>query len=121
MHQAAATYWNQIAEQQPLQTAWAQQMFPLPQDLMDKALEREEQRLSKEAEDPVLASAYLKVMPLLWESKAISNFLLDNPSLRSALPPQENVSEAVITASKDFRLTPFQLRKLRQMLEKRPT
>lgn len=121
MHQAAATYWNQIAEQQPLQTKWAQLMFPLPQDLLDKALDREERRLAKEAGDPALAAAYLKIMPLLWESKAISNFLLDNPNMRSALPPQESVSEALTTVSNDFRLTVSQQTKLRQMLETPPT
>lgn len=121
MHQAAATYWNQIAEQNPLKTTWAQQMFPLPQESLDKALEQEEARLTQQEGDPIVAAAYLKVAPLLWEQEAISNFLLDNPSLRSALPPQENVSEALVTASQDFRLTPFQLRKLKAMLEKPPT
>ena len=57
----------------------------------------------------------------LWEQKAISSFLLDNPSLQSALPPQESVSEAVILASQDFRLTTSQQTKLREMLAKQPT
>lgn len=121
MHQAAATYWNQIAEQQPLKTAWAQQMFPLPQEQLDEALEREEQRLTREVNDQVVAAAYLKVMPLLWEATAISNFLLDNPNLRLAIPPQENLQEALILASKDFRMDDFQTSKLKALLEKRPT
>lgn len=122
MHQAAATYWNQIAESQPLATAWAQQMFPLPQAELDLALEREENRLvSQEGADPVVAAAYLKVMPLLWERTAISNFLLANPSLRVAMPPQESLTEAMLTARKDFRLNVPQLNKLSRMLEKKPT
>ena len=121
MHQAAATYWNQIAEQQPLATAWAEQMFPLPQERLDVALDREEKRLTRETNDPVLASAYLKIMPLLWERTAISNFLLANPTLRIAMPPQESVSEALITARKDFRLTTPQMSKLSEMLKRKPT
>lgn len=121
MHQASARVWNQIAEQQPLATAWAKQMFPLPSDLLDAALEKEESRLARETNDPVVASAYLKVMPLLWERTAISNFLQDNPSLSPALTPMADTSEAVMIASKDFQLTVSQKKKLRRLLDVRPT
>ena len=121
MHQAAAAYWNQIAESQPLKTQWAKQMFPLPQDQLDLALANEEKRLKKETSDPVLASAYLKIMPLLWERTAISNFLLANPTLRVAIPPQESLSEALITARKDFRLNAPQMSRLSEMLKQTPT
>jgi len=50
------------------------------------ALDKEEARLAAKAGgDLVVAAAYLKLMPLLWERTAISNFLKDNPSLRGAL------------------------------------
>lgn len=121
MHQAAAKFWNQIAESQPLATEWAQQMFPLPQAQMDKALDREEQRLTRESNDAVVASAYLKIMPLLWERVAISKYLLANPSLRMAMPPIETIAEAVQIARKDFHLTTPQLMKLSEMLKRTPT
>jgi len=121
MHQAAATYWNQIAEQQPLVTDWAKQMFPLPQDMMDMALDCEERRLVNEGADFQVSAAYLKFMPLLWERKAISKFLLDNPSLRVAIPPMETLSEALYTASKDFSLNKFQLKELSDLLKVKPT
>lgn len=121
MHQAAATYWNQIAQSEHLKTAWAQQMFPLPQAELDKALEREESRLMKETGDPALAAAYLKIMPLLWERTAISDFLLGNPQLRIAIPPMESLSEALTVARKDFRLSAPQMSKLSEMLKRKPT
>jgi len=83
MHQAAARYWNEIATSQPLKTEWAQQMFPLLQEDMDLALEN--------------------------DHRAISNYLLDNPSLRGAIPPIETIAEAIMIARKDFRLTTREL------------
>lgn len=121
MHQAAAKYWNQIAETQPLATPWAQQVFPLPQEQMDKALGREEDSLIAAGTDPVVAAAYLKLMPLLWERTAISNYLLENPELRAAMPPLESLSEALRVAERDFPMTGSRLLKLRELLQKRPT
>jgi hypothetical protein len=121
MHQAAARYWNEIAESQPLKTEWAQQMFPLPQEDMDLALANEEKRLLRETNNPVVASAYLKIMPLLWENEAISNFLRDNPNLRVAMPEIVSISEAILIARKDFQLTTPEMKKLAEMLRKKPT
>jgi len=121
MHQAAARYWNEIAKSQPLKTEWAQQMFPLPQEDMDLALENEENRLFRETNNPILVCAYLKIMPLLWENVAISNYLEDNPSLRVAIPPIESIPEAILIARKDFHLTTRELMKLGEMLKELPT
>ena len=121
MHQAAAEYWNQIAETQTLATPWAKQMFPLPQDQMDQALTQEETRLTKETGDGIVAAAYLKLMPLLWERTAISNYLLENPELRAAMPPLESLSEALRVASLDFQMTGSRLKKLQALLQKKPT
>lgn len=121
MHQAAARYWNAIAESQPLETVWAQQMFPLPQEDMDMALENEEKRLARETSNPALASAYLKIMPLLWESAAITNYLKSNPSLRAAIRPIASIAEATMIARKDFSLTTKELATLAEMLKVPPT
>lgn len=120
MHQANATVWNQIAEQQPLATTWAQEMFPLPADQLMRALEREEKRLAAGGNGAVVAAAYLKVMPLLWEKVAISNFLSDNPDLAAAIPPIETATEAVAMASKDFSLTVLQKKRLLKLLQSAP-
>jgi hypothetical protein len=121
MHQAAATYWNQIAESQELATCWAEDMFSLPQDTLDLALEHEERRLINEGADFQVAGAYLKFMPLLWERKAISNFLLDNPSLRVAMPPMEDLYGTLLAAQADFSLNSFQIEELGELLKKPPT
>lgn len=121
MHQAAAKFWNEIAATQPLKTQWAQEMFPLPQAELDAALEREEQRLTRETNDPQVASAYLKIMPLLWENEAISKFLNANPSLMTAMPPLQSQTEALTVARKDFRLTTGQMMKLQKLLSVQPT
>ncbi|MHC2371303.1 hypothetical protein ACVIQT_005951 [Bradyrhizobium diazoefficiens] len=121
MHQVAARYWNAIAEKQSLKTEWARQLFPLPQDDMDLALENEEKRLVRETGNHGLASAYLKFMPLLWENIAISNYLKDAPHLQAAIAPIESIAEAIVMAGKDFRLTSQELMKLAEMLKVPPT
>lgn len=122
MHQAAAKYWNQIAETQPLATAWAQQMFPLPQAQLDLALENEEARVAALAGgDRAVAVAYLKLMPLLWEREAISRYLREIPSLYSAIPPIPSLSEALQMAANDFQMTESQLSMLSKLLRRRPT
>lgn len=121
MHQAAAKYWNQIAETQPLVTEWARGMFPLPEAQMDAALQREESRLAAVAGgDRVVAAAYLKLAPLLWERTAISNYLQESPELRPAIPPIESLSEALQIAANDFQMTRSQLSTLSKMLRKSP-
>ena len=119
MHQAAAPHWNQIARSQELLTPWAKKMFPLTQVKMDKALDAEEKRLTKES-DPQVAAAYLKIMPLLWERTAISNYLSENPNLQRAIPPIAHLNEALTIARKDFRLTGAQLTTLSKMLKNPP-
>lgn len=120
MHQAAAKYWNEIAASQLLRTEWAQQMFRLPQEDLDLALENEGKRLIQERNNPALAGAYLKIMPLLWESAAISGYLKHKPNLRAAIPPIESIAEATMIASNNFRLTTPELRELAQMLKEPP-
>lgn len=121
MYQIAARVWNQIAETQPLQTEWAQQMFPLPQDELNKALDLEADRVAAEVGgDRQVALAYLSVMPLLWERKAISRFLTENASLIQALPPIETVPEAVNAASMDRPLTSTQQNRLATLLQVLP-
>lgn len=121
MHQAAAKYWNEIAKSQSLKTEWARQMFPLPQEDMNLALENEEKRLTQETSSPVLASAYLKIMPLLWENEAISSYLENVPNLRAAILPIKSDAEAITVASVDFQLTKAELGKLAEMLKEPPT
>jgi hypothetical protein len=120
MQQAGATVWNEIAETQALRTTWAQQMFPLQADDLDEALALEQERLTEEAGDPLIAAAYLRVMPLIWEAPAIKAFLAEtgpNP----ALPQIETAQEAAQLASLDYPMTTKQIMKLHSMLQIEPT
>lgn len=120
MYSVASPIWNEIAETQQLRTSWAQQVFPLPDEQQAQMLHQEEDRLAKET-DSIVAAAYLKVMPLLWENEAISRFKEGHPELEAALPEILTVPEAVIIASRDLPLDKSQQAKLTEMLQKEPT
>ncbi len=129
MHQVAANVWNQIGSTVPLATGWAQQMFPLPPQDLEKALQVEETRIATEAAamepkaeqpDYLTAGAYLLVMPLLWEHEAISQFLTEHPEMQRALPTVETVQDAVDLASEEFVLDSTQRQKLGALLQQEP-
>ena len=116
MYQAPATIWNAVAETGPLRTGWAEQMFPLPQEEMDAAIEAEVARLrALVGADSVIPAAYLVTMPLLWEQEAIRN-LTDRVGPIGSLPPVETVDDAMAIALGDFPLTPDEAQTLRAML-----
>lgn len=116
MHQAPATVWNAVAETGPLKTGWAEQMFPLPQDVMDRAVQAEVDRLRAETGSDLLPGVYLTVMPLLWEQEAIRNLTAQEGPIGS-LPPVESVDDAMAIALGDFPfLTPDEAETLRLML-----
>jgi len=119
MYQVAVPVWNQIGETVPLKTDWAKQMFPLPEDQMEKALALEEKRLMR-TEEGVVAAAYLKMMPLLWEREAIAQYKAEHPEWEAALPEVNDVEEAVMLASEDLPLTRAQQGRLRKLLSTLP-
>lgn len=122
MHQVASSIWNQIAEQESLSTEWAQQIFGLPPEEMDQAINAELERLTPElGGDKALASTYLEVMPLLWENAAIRRYLSRHPDLLGALPEVLTADEAVMLASQDHRLTKSDQKLLKSLLQKPPT
>lgn len=120
MYQAPATVWNEIAETQTLRTPWAEQMFPLPEEDLLQALRNEEERLEEETGSQVLAAAYLTVMPLLWEHRAIRLYQ-EAAGPKASLPAVESVDQALAVASGDFLLTPEERRMLARMLLVPPT
>lgn len=120
MYQAPATVWNEIAETQTLRTPRAEQMFPLPQEDLSQALRNEEKRLEDETGSQVLAAAYLTVMPLLWEHRAIRLYQ-EAEGPKASLPAVENLDAAMSVAESDFLLTPAEKARLREMLLVKPT
>jgi hypothetical protein len=69
---------------------------------------------------PIVAAAYLLVMPLLWERRAIRTFKDQHPEMNRALPPVETVEDAVEMASEEFALDSNQKQQLDALLEKPP-
>ena len=115
MYQAPARVWNQIAEAGPLRTGWAEQMFPLPDDLLLLGLENEEKRLAQILPNGKTVAAYLTVMPMLWEAQAIRNWqAVAGPSM--AVFPLESVEQAMRVAMGDYRLEPQEQEALRALL-----
>ena len=115
MHQAPAAVWNQIAEMGPLRTGWAEQMFPLPDESLNLALENEATRVAELLGSQVAAAAYLVVMPMLWEAKAIRHWQAaagPNP----AVFPLETVDQALQVAQGDHLLTPAEVQAIRELL-----
>lgn len=120
MFQAPATIWNAVAETGPLRTPWAEQMFPLPQEMLDRALAAETERLRAETGSDLLPAAYLTVMPLLWEREAIAR-LAKRAGPVGSLPALETVDDALAVATGDFLLTQDEKAQLRRMLLIKPT
>jgi hypothetical protein len=102
MYQVATPIWNQIAEEQPLVTKWAQIVFPLPQEEMFERLDQTANRIKHLS--PLVQVAYLQMMPLLKENEAIAAFVRDNPHLADALPNVTSAGEAVQIATQEHRL-----------------
>lgn len=119
MYQVPTAIWNQVAETNALTTEWGRKVFPLPEEDQEAEVAAEEQRLAQETGSSKLAIAYLMVMPLLWERRAIRIFK-DRNGENPGLPSIETVQEAVIVASKDLGLTIDQQRTLSSMLSKTP-
>lgn len=120
MHQHPAPVWNAIAEMQPLQTDWAEQMFPMPQEALDVAMDQEQTRLAGEMGSDRLAMAYLAVMPTLWEAPAVQAFKASGHYLSDGVTVMETVQQAVIAASRDYSLTTREQAQLEKKLRQMP-
>lgn len=120
MFNAPASLWNHIAQEEPLRTEWCNLMFPLPQDEMDEAILMERTRHLKMNPRPVLIAAYLLVMPLYWEQKAIRQYQERFGPLGS-LPMVERLQEAVEIAAADMPLDREERKMLRLMLLPEPS
>ena len=121
MYQTPLPIWNRIAKSQPLSQPWAtlfratEQTLP---GLLDKLVDKPAEQ---EGADNKTVLALRLVAPLLVENEAISAFVQEEqtPSLRASLPEINSVTEAVMLASTEYRLTPTQQAKLGQLLRGR--
>lgn len=111
--------WNEIAQSQALSQPWATLFRMTPQELpagLDKLVD---QPIEAQGADNRTVLAYRLVAPLLLENVAISDYLgmTNQLSLRASMPELTSVNEAVILASKEYRLTASQQAKLTQLLQ----
>ena len=126
MYQAPMQAWNEIAQSQALSQPWATLFRMTPEELpagLDKLVD---QPIEAQGADNRTVLAYRLVAPLLLENVAISGYLgmTNQLSLRASMPELTSVNEAVILASKEYRLTASQQAKLTQLLQQaytRPT
>lgn len=119
MYQVPMAVWNEIAKSQALSQPWAT-LFRLEPDQLPTELDRlVDKPAEKAGADDRTVLAYRLVAPLLVETAAISSYLEETrqSALRSSLPEINSVNEAVMLASMEYRLTPFQQRKLMQLLK----
>ncbi len=104
MHSVGHWVWNGIAAHGGLETAFARHVFPMNGAAMMAALDGEASRLRQRGCDSSVIVAYLTMMPLLWERRAIARYVGEHPELAGALPNVESVDEAVAIASLDHPL-----------------
>lgn len=77
--------WNNIARTQQLRTPWARRAFALDNQQMAE-LEDADYLVLKEKVGYAVASGFIHVRPLFFESVAISRYVENHPEFRSALP-----------------------------------
>jgi hypothetical protein len=96
------------------------QLAALPEQDFLPELDRRHQALVSQGHDPLVASAYQRVAPLLWENNALQTFSARHPMYRQAFPQVLDRSEAVALATKDHRLDASQQRDLSNLLATMP-
>lgn len=112
----ATAIWNQIAQEQPLLTAWARQVFPLDAAALAAALEQEATVLRATGEPGEVILAFQVVRPLVLEQQALWDFVQAHPDLRGWLPEMATVEEAVCLARMEYGLDETALARVRALL-----
>ena len=116
MYQIPATTLNQIAQTVELKHPAMAQLFLMDQGQLTAALEQQAEVLAARGLSNKAILAYQTVMPLLLENEAISRYITKTGSSRRTLPEVTTIAEALNLALQEFRMTPPQLRELKQML-----
>jgi len=117
MFQVNLRIWNRVAATGKLRSAWGKTLLAeTDQETVDLAWEEWDRTNAKE--DPRVLLSYQLVLPLLVEREAIDALVeeADDPGLRGALPEVLNRSEAVSLATREYRLTESQQKRLMHLL-----
>lgn len=120
MYQVDHSLWNQIAATQTLATDWAQTVFPMDAEQIDQLMIQTRKNLLEHGHDRRVVAAYLEVMPLLAEHKAIQTFARQNQrmDLMRALPEVTTPSEGARLMAQDKMLLEAQESALRELLDR---
>lgn len=105
MTSIAPKIWNEIAETEPLATAWGKTAFAMGPDEIVESENKDFRAMKDAGIPPQVICAFMDMRPLLLERRAIARFVSSRPSLTEALPNVESVTEAVTMASKDHLLS----------------
>lgn len=92
--------WNDIARTQQLRTPWARRAFVLDNQQMAD-LEDADYLALKDKVGAAVASGYINVRPLFFESAAISCYVALHPGFAAALPELTSPEDAAMVASLD--------------------
>ena len=118
MYQVPMRAWNEIAQTRLVRhEPWAT-LFMLTPEELPQALRPLESSLEKAGADARTIRAFLLVAPCLLESEAISAYLeqTEQASLRNSLPDLNDLGEATMHATAEFRLNTSQQAMLRKLL-----
>lgn len=113
----AAAIWNQIAKEQPLETAAANVAFRLNPDQLAKICDIWWKMEIQAGTSERVASRLSDCLPILAEYEALAEFQRNRPELRNAMPEIYSVDDAVELMRLDWRLDPAECVQLKEALQ----
>ena len=111
-------FWNEIAKDGPLKSAWAKKAFPLTEEEMEILEAKEREELEK-TYPGLVVRAFLDLRPLLLENEAIQKWVNKSDWNRmnaGAFPEVLDVDEAVAMGTRDWMLDEAKQKQLRDLL-----
>ena len=102
----AAPVWNQIADQQPLESEAAKVSFRLNPEQLARLDDLWMKAETEAGTPPAVARCLPTCLPLLTESQAIAAYVSQHPNLKGALPEMLDADEASELMTQDCRLSP---------------
>lgn len=115
MLNVAAPIWNEIAKIGTT-SKFGSTMFPLSQDELTQAHQRQADRLEKQGYSPKVVTAFLQYAPLIAERDSVAAYRNSHPEAATFLPELNTVQEALWAARREFLLNARQEAQLEQLL-----
>jgi len=95
-------------------------LFKMDDNTLTETLDQQALELKAQGMEPEIIASIQLTLPLLIENQAISRYIQQSnqPYLRNSLPELLTVSEAVILATEEYRLSLSQSQQLKNWLNK---